>query len=99
MPSLCFNFVVIRSDHVHPNVYPNTRIKSDKGLPGFFHTFIMALYHKWNVKNVFAYVLTFFSLCSDGLGGLISKQTTIRNFRKAYISNFPFPESRQPLCQ
>ena len=27
----------------------------------------MALYHKWNVKNDFAYVLQFFSLISDGL--------------------------------
>ena len=29
----------------------------------------MALYHKWDVKNGFAYVLTFFSLISAGLGG------------------------------
>ena len=40
-----------------------------KGLPGF-HTFSMALYHKWNVKNDFAYLLTFFSLISEGLGGV-----------------------------
>ena len=31
----------------------------------------MALYHKWDVKNGFAYVLQFFSLISDGLGGVI----------------------------
>jgi hypothetical protein len=30
----------------------------------------MALYHKWDVKNDFAYVLQFFSLISDGLGGV-----------------------------
>ena len=36
----------------------------------FLHTFSMALYHKWDVKNGFAYVLTFFSLISDGLGGV-----------------------------
>ena len=30
----------------------------------------MALYHKWDVKNGFAHVLTFFSLISDGLGGV-----------------------------
>ena len=30
----------------------------------------MALYHKWDVKNGFTYVLTFFSLISDGLGGV-----------------------------
>ena len=34
--------------------------------------FNMALYHKWDVKNDFAYVLQFFSLISDGLGGVIS---------------------------
>ena len=33
----------------------------------------MALYHKWDVKNGFAYVLQFFSLISDGLGGVSSK--------------------------
>ena len=31
----------------------------------------MALYHKWDVKNDFVYVLTFFSLISDGLGSLL----------------------------
>ena len=36
----------------------------------FLHTFRMALYHKWDVKNGFAYVLQFFSLISDGLGGV-----------------------------
>ena len=30
----------------------------------------MAMYHKWDVKNGFAYVLQFFSLISDGLGGV-----------------------------
>ena len=30
----------------------------------------MAFYHKWNVKNGFTYVLQFFSLISDGLGGV-----------------------------
>ena len=32
----------------------------------------MALYHKWDVKNGFVYVLKFFSLISDGLGGVIA---------------------------
>ena len=32
--------------------------------------FRMALYHKWDVKNGFAYVLKFFSLISYGLGGV-----------------------------
>ena len=39
----------------------------------FFHTFSMALYDKWDVKNGFAYVLQFFSLIFDGLGGVIYK--------------------------
>ena len=30
----------------------------------------MALYHKWDVKNDFAYVLQFFSLISDSLGSV-----------------------------
>ena len=32
----------------------------------------MALYHKWDVKNGFAFVLQFFSLISDVLGGVNS---------------------------
>ena len=30
----------------------------------------MALYHKWDVKTDFAYVLQFFSLISDSLGSV-----------------------------
>ena len=30
----------------------------------------MALYHKWDVKNDFAYELQFFSLISDSLGSV-----------------------------
>ena len=36
----------------------------------FIHTFSMVLYHKWDVKNDFAYVLQFFSLISDSLGSV-----------------------------
>ena len=32
----------------------------------------MALYHEWDVKNDFAYVLQFFSLISDSLGSVDS---------------------------
>ena len=32
----------------------------------------MALYHKWDVKNDFAYVLQFFSLISESLGSVKS---------------------------
>ena len=37
----------------------------------------MGLYHKWNVKNGFAYVLQFFSLISDGLGGVCNMAQTV----------------------
>ena len=37
------------------------------------HTFSIALYYKWDVKNGFTYVLQFFSLISDSLGGVIPK--------------------------
>ena len=30
----------------------------------------MVLYHKWDVKNDFAYMLQFFSLIFDGLGSV-----------------------------
>ena len=36
----------------------------------FSHTFSMALYHKWDVKNDLVYVLQFFSLISDSLGSV-----------------------------
>ena len=45
-----------------------SQLVDPKGLPGFFHTFSMALYNKWDVKNDFAYVLQFFSLIFDDLG-------------------------------
>ena len=46
------------------------KIHNLKGTQDFLHTFSMALYHKWDVKNYFAYVLTFFLLISDGLGSV-----------------------------
>ena len=39
----------------------------------------MALYHKWNVKNGFAYVLIFFSLISDGLGSVVRECSRLMN--------------------
>ena len=41
-----------------------------KGSQDFLHTFSMVLSHKWDVKNGFPFVLQFFSLISDGLGGV-----------------------------
>jgi hypothetical protein len=40
------------------------------GSQDFFHTFSIALCHKWDVKSDFAYVLQFFSIISDGLGSV-----------------------------
>ena len=40
------------------------------GSQDFLQTFSMGLYHNWDVKNGFAYVLQFFSLISDCLGGV-----------------------------
>ena len=31
----------------------------------------MALYHKWDIKNGFAYAIQFFSLISDSLGSVL----------------------------
>ena len=33
----------------------------------------MALYHKWSVKTGFTFVLQFFMLISDGLGGVLCR--------------------------
>ena len=44
----------------------------------FFHTFSMALYHKLDVKNYFAYVLQFFSLISDSLGSVNQEPGNIK---------------------
>ena len=41
-----------------------SQLVDPKGLPGFSSYFQQALYHKWDV-------LTFFSLISDGLGGVV----------------------------
>ena len=51
-------------------IQPNSRNYGWIGSHNFLHTFTMALYHKWDVKNGFAYVLQFFSLISNGLGGV-----------------------------
>ena len=69
------------------------------GSKDFLHTFSMALYHKWDVKNGFTFVLQFFSLISDGLGGvrkadsLINKgaleQSSIPNSPIALLAGLP----------
>ena len=38
----------------------------------------MALYHEWDVKNDFAYVLQFFSLISDSLVSVYSEDIAHR---------------------
>ena len=37
----------------------------------------MDSYHKWDVKNGLPFVLQFFSLISDGLGGVLLDQSWI----------------------
>ena len=49
------------------------------GPQDFFHTFSMALCHKWDVKNYFSYVLQFLSLISDGVGiAVVKKNSCLR---------------------
>ena len=40
----------------------------------------MALYHKWDVKNDFAYVLKFFSFISESLGSVKTKYINVNKF-------------------
>jgi hypothetical protein len=49
----------------------------------------MALYHKWDDKNGFAYMLTFFSLISDVLVGVIDNYCFLagRSFGLIYTKN------------
>ena len=54
-----------------------------KGSQDFFHSFSMALYHKRDDKNDFAYVLQFFSLISDSLGSVSSNAHRVRIISKA----------------
>ena len=55
----------------------------------------MALCHRWDAKNDFAYVLQFFSLISDGLGGvcildfvtlLVAAKTVTKSHNKYYVN-------------
>ena len=50
----------------------------------------MALYHKWDVKNCFAFVLQFFSLISDGLGGVSSYHSALKKIRQIVYLFAPF---------
>ena len=54
-----------------------------KGSQDFLHTFSMASYHKWDVKNGFPFVLQIFSVISDSLGGVYEslKLQRILNFK------------------
>ena len=58
--------------------------------PYFVHTFNMALYHKWDVKNDFAYVLQFFSLISDSLGSVYLILSTLYWLKRYKIPSVPF---------
>ena len=64
------------------------------GSQDFDHTFSMALNHKWNVKNGFAFVLQFFSLISDDLNGVST--ATYMTLCKFLVARF-FALSRKML--
>ena len=59
-----------------------------KGSQDFLHTFSMALYCKWDVRNGFTFVHIFFSLISDGLDGVLKEQNTPKFLSKS-ISRMP----------
>ena len=46
---------------------------------------VRALYHKWDVKNGFSFVLQFFSLISDGLGGVLDEISKCSKFVGPHI--------------
>ena len=56
----------------------------------------MALYHKWDVKNNFAYVLQFFSLISDGLGGVYSSPNSAKLSCKLEVTLVCMQSGMQP---
>ena len=53
----------------------------------------MALYHKWDVKNDFVYVLQFFLLISDSLGSVTNMERPTKT-RLGFLRNFQKP----PFC-
>ena len=55
----------------------------------------MALYHKWDVKNDFAYVLQFFSLTSEGLGGVRARHNNQKEIKTTLI----FKVRRHPVSK
>ena len=44
----------------------------------------MAFYHTWDIKNGFAHVLSFFSIISEGLWGVICKSKNVLLFRGSH---------------
>jgi hypothetical protein len=48
----------------------------------------MALCHKWDVKNDFAYVLQFFSLISDVLGSVTGLEVHLEALHMVSFENF-----------
>ena len=48
----------------------------------------MVLYHKWDVKNDFAYMLQFFSLIFDGLGSVIMLQMELPSDNTATVADY-----------
>ena len=56
----------------------------------------LALYCKWNVKNDFAYVLQFFSLIFDSLGGVSSVDSEVPNNRATHFIIFEAKNVKKP---
>ena len=71
-----------------------------KGPQDFFHTFNMALYHKWDVKNDFPNLLQFLSLISDSLSNVNSIETFENVHRNAvHFKNWSMPVQSCNLSQ
>ena len=68
----------------------SSQILKLKGSQDFLHTFSVALYDKWDVKNGFAYALTLFLLISDGLGsvkGLLQDNNGLKSAEERQFIN------------
>ena len=69
-----------------------------KGFQALFHTFSLVLYSEWDVMNDLAYVLQFFSIIFDGLGGVIYNAIYIilpRHFLEPIFFQYEFQLARK----
>ena len=68
-----------------------------KGSQDFVHTFTMASYQKWDVKNGFPFVLQFFSLISDGLGG-VKRDIWNVSAKSLFVNKQKFKSNLHNVC-